>query len=224
MSDELSTWAENVRKEVFEFWKGKYNHWEPGFQVWYGPVDSDKTVLIIGIQPGGDEDSFENKRTRFEEGDFSLPEEHDYLTPDFDLARDTTKAVPKEIIEQSVKTNLNFFRAPEESDWEEGLDEKSRTEMEEFSFKKVEELIQRLEPDLIITEGTASVYDKLKSELNFSTDMEREHEVGDDKERVVCVGQLEDLTVIGLKHPSSGRGLGAEQYQEMRNVIQEVRP
>jgi hypothetical protein len=223
MSDDLVGWAENVREEVYEFWKTNYRNWDPGFQVWYGPVDSQKNVLIIGMQPGGDEDSFENKRIRFEEGEFSLPEEHDYLTSDFDLARDTGKAVPKQLIEQSVKTNINFFRAPRDSDWEEGLDENSRKDIEAYSLKKVQELIQRLDPDLIITEGTG-VYEELISDLEFSTDMEKKHQIGDKEETLVYVGNGDGFTVVGLKHPSAGWGLGTEQYQEMKETIKEVYP
>lgn len=213
MSNPLTAWAKELRREVFEFWQTNYSHWKPGFQVWYGPVEQTKTTLILGVQPGGDEGSFVNKRNQFEAGIFSLPTEHDYLTSNYDLARDTRKAVPKKVIERSVKTNLNFFRAPREIDWENGLDEASRKEIEEFCFIRIDELVQQLEPDLIITEGTASVYDKLKSEWGFSTNLEQKHTVGENREeRLICVSHTDDFTVVGLKHPSSGRGLGGEEY------------
>lgn len=210
MRDSTSSWAENLRKEVFEYWQSNYSHWDPGFQVWYGTVDSAKDVLILGIHGGG-ESAFNNHRTRFEAGDFSLDSEHHHLTPNYDLAKATRKVVPRDLIERSVKPNLNFFRAPNQSEWTNGLPEETRREIEAYCFDKIEEIVDRIKPKLVITEGTASVFDKLRSAWDLSTVSVIKHQVGDTlKERLVTVSENEDIGMTGLKHPSSGRGLGSK--------------
>jgi len=222
MADTLSEWAERVQRETYEFWKENYQDYTPGFQVWYGPVNESKTTLILGIQPGGGERDFTTDRDRFNKGDFSLHKQHDYLTSDYNLASATRRVVPEEIIRQSVKTNLNFFRAPNEANWATSMDADSRRDIEEYCIQRVNELVQLLNPDLIITEGTASVYDKLRSMWEFSTDTERTHQVGNREERLYCVSQDRDRAIVGLKHPSSGRGLEEGDYQLMNQAIEEI--
>lgn len=223
MAGRLEEWSENLRREVFEYWKSNYSHWNPGFQVWYGPVDSSKDTLILGIQPGGDESAFERPLRRFEAGDFSLDTEHHYLASNFDLANATRKVVPREIIERSVKTNINFFRAPSQTIWKNGLPEESRNEIEKFCFSKVSETMKRIDPELVITEGTASVFDQLKSAWDLSTDCQLNHEISDNRtERLVCVSRNAEFDVVGLKHPSSGRGLGSKEYERMRKTVVKV--
>jgi hypothetical protein len=226
VSDPITEWAIGLQKEVYTLWDTEYRgELDAGFQVWYGPVDNSKQILILGLQPGGGPDSFQEKLDQCEQNEFSLPATHEYLDPqyDWDLQRDTKNAVPTDVIENSVKTNITFFRAPRQDDWATILDAETREKLDSFCVENVLELINRAEFDLIITEGTSSVYDTLTSELAVTTDETRTHEVGDEnEERLVCVGRTDEFSVIGLTHPSSGRGVGSEDYEEMREVVEEV--
>lgn len=116
-------WAESFQEEVFRYWK-----W--GFRVFYGPVFPNPDLLILGFQPGGGpEDFLEHHLDRYERGDFSVPQEHEYLIENYRIARQMRDKVlngNKNILENSIKSNIIFFRAPDISRWENLPDEKKQ--------------------------------------------------------------------------------------------------
>jgi hypothetical protein len=84
---QLETWAKNIQRDVYKFWKENHQNHDGGFRTFYTPVQENPLILFIGFNPGGDPSSFKNDLERFEEDDFSLPKTHEYLSASYPLAR-----------------------------------------------------------------------------------------------------------------------------------------
>lgn len=216
MSD-ISEWAEQTQKEVYQYWKSNHEDWVNGFQVFYGPVKEDAEILILGFQPGGSESSFENDYQRFEDGDFSIPDNHHYLNPNFPLAREMKKILGNsdDVIQNSVKSNVNFFRAPGQDEWS-NLPDQRRQEMENFCKDHVLELEEKINPKLIIAEGMAT-WDRIQ-ELFEIADGDCSYR---GKERLICVSEENNRAHLGLMHPSGAR-IRDKDRNRMRDRVGEI--
>lgn len=194
-------WAESLEERVFNYWKQNHADWKGGFRVFYSPVFAEPKILILGYQPGGDPGDFErDHRDRLSNGDFSPPENHEYLTNDYTLARRMRRKVFKDnndILSESVKSNAIFFRAKSMDRWKQVPQEKRR-EMENFSLQKIEEMIETLNPEFVLLEGIAT-WDLLKSHFGF----EGECRVRRSNARLLCVSENTDPTFTGIIHPSA---------------------
>lgn len=209
----LDKWARDIQREVFQYWKENHSDWEHGIKVFYGPVNETAELLIVGYQPGGDASSFPPARERFESGDFSLPETHEYLSTDWPIAKEMrTLFGPNEgLLGESVKTNINFFRAPDIDYWEAHLDKERRDEMQAFCNDCIEEIFEEIEPSVIIAEGI-----RTWDELQYLLDLETENCAKRGRSRLVCTSEGSNPKVIGFMHPS-----GARISNEDKNRIQD---
>lgn len=194
-------WAESLEEEVFNYWKQNHNDWEGGFRVFYGPVFPEPELLILGYQPGGDPEDFERHHLdRLSNGDFSPPENHEYLENDYTIARRMREKVLKgenDLLVESVKSNAIFFRARDIDRWK-GVPKEKRQDMENFSLQKVEEMVEALNPNSVLVEGMAT-WDLLKSRFDF----EDECKVRRSNARLLCVSTNKNPTFTGIIHPST---------------------
>ncbi len=109
---ELKQWAENLLRETYEKWnslEGKYEFWKSGFAVFYSPVYENPDLMVIGYNPGGNENDFNEKEA------LVIPAEHDYFKWKYSLAKKMKDIFSKinktELLRMSVKLNLIFFRS-----------------------------------------------------------------------------------------------------------------
>lgn len=211
----IEAWAESLQGEVFNYWRDHYRDWEAGFRVFYGPVMEEPELLILGYQPGGGEGDFARDHLdRYSKGDFSPPDQHEYLTKTYRIARvmrEKVLAGHEDLLENSVKSNAIFFRAKDIDQWQRVPDEKRR-EMEKYSLSKVEEMIERLNPNAILVEGMAT-WDLLRSRLGF----EGECLVRRSNARLLCRSEQERPAFVGIIHPSTR--VSDENWQKTRSKL-----
>jgi len=194
-------WAESLQKDVYDYWKENHRDWEAGFRVFYGPVFSEPEVLILGFQPGGPPGDFARDHLdRYQDGDFSVPDTNEYLKNDYRIAKQMRTKVfegHQNILKQSIKSNVIFFRAKDLDTWAE-VPKAERKEMESFSLKKVDEMIETLDPNTVLIEGMKT-WDLIKSRVGFNDECLARRS----NARLLCVSEDQDRTYVGIIHPST---------------------
>ncbi len=152
----ISEWAANLQREVYHEWLNKHKEWEPGFKVFYGPVRVHPELMIISLQPGGNSDHYlREDLERFKKGDFSTHDENTYIKSGNRFAK-AMRAIFHEdtrLLEESVILPVIFWRAKSYSEWKRAPD---FNEMENFSFAKVRQIIEKLKPHKILLLGNST--------------------------------------------------------------------
>jgi|GEM_PF-551058 len=204
----IEVWAENLVGEVANEWrslKGMYTFWESGFSVFYSPVYSNPDLMIIGYNPGGGKNAFNESEA------MRIPSDHEYFVENYRLANMMKTIFGKigkiDLLEKSVKCNLIFFRSTNKNEFM-SINEKTRKEMEAFCFKQIKEIIVRLNPKLIITEGmqTYDVLLKLLQEPPLEIHCLPEiSKLGENGRRAYCSGDCDIMKLIGVLHLSGAR-------------------
>jgi hypothetical protein len=204
-------WVWDAQEDVYDYWKSEHSDWEYGVKMFSSPVRESADILILGYQPGGGVDAFDYYHDTYEEGNFSLPDKHRYLTADWKLARKMRDLFGEntELLADSVKSNIIYFRAPDIATWER-LEEKRRNEIEQFCFGYVQELVEQVNPSVILAEGI-STWDELRSLLSINTGTQ----IKRGNHRLVCVSETDDPKVIGIMHPS-GAHISREDWERLK--------
>ena len=152
----LDQWAEDIQQEVFTEWSTKYSYWSPGFKVFYGPVRLKPKLMILSLQPGGDEKYFLSEDAdRFKKGDFSTHEENTYIKSSNRLAKAVKEIFgeEKEILRDSVILPVIFWRAKSYAEWKKVP---GYREMETFSLEKVTTILEKVKPQKILVLGISA--------------------------------------------------------------------
>ena len=143
---DITKWAEDLTEEVYNEWKTKYSFWEDGFKVFYSPVRYRPELMIISLNPGGTKRNFvEEHYSDYEDGDFSLPDENEYITSDYKFAKEI-KILFKEhenFLKTSVVLTTLFFRSSSFGYWEKNNPKKTRLVMERFAYDKVKQILDK---------------------------------------------------------------------------------
>ncbi|BAI80362.1 hypothetical protein DEFDS_0886 [Deferribacter desulfuricans SSM1] len=168
-------WALNLLEEVKNVWeiassKDKNNIVEKnGFAVFYSKVRKNPELMIIGYNPGGGDKDFNIEDV------FNLEKEHEYIKYSgknnknekyktavvmYNLFEEIGKL---ELLEKSVKLNLIFFRSKSKKEWL-SLDKELRISLEQFCFGKVKEIVDYINPKIILLEGLET-FDLFISEI-----------------------------------------------------------
>jgi hypothetical protein len=155
---DITKWAEDLTEEVYNEWKTKYSFWEDGFKVFYSPVRYRPELMIISLNPGGDKKSFRYANTTFKKGDFSLPDENEYIISDYKFAKEI-KILFKEhenFLKTSVVLTTLFFRSSSFGYWEKNNPKKTRLAMEKFSYDKIKQILDKVKPKKLLVVGSAT--------------------------------------------------------------------
>ena len=192
-------WATKVQREVYEHWKESHNDWEHGVKIFYSPVHSQTDLLILGFQPGGCGKGKEH--SRFERGDFTPPEQHFYITEGWDLAKEMRDLFDghKDVLSNSVASNIVFFRAPNTGEWD-GLDKSRRTSIEDFCLEYIEELVDRVNPEMILTVGLRT-FDKVAGRMGLDKEVVLSRSNG----RLLAASDESAPKVVGMIHLTGAR-------------------
>jgi len=208
-----------LRQKLYQYWQDNLPDWEPGFQVFYSPIEQ-QPILFVGINPGGDAGDFEGDRRRFENGKFSITRTcHDYLSDDPpEIGRKTRPVLGDEIIANSVKTNINFFRSEDTKTFEKEVSNASQHKKQCRDW--VWDIIEYVDPDVIIAEATAGAYDPLKDHvLNDVTEVSVDKPQG---YRITCVAITPDRTIVGYPLPTGQNQYFDANTDGIRTVVHEV--
>jgi hypothetical protein len=151
----------NLKNEVTAFYRlvkdelspiENYNEFYKGYKMFLSPVSYDPDIFFIGINPGNGESNIEDVEER---------EQFEYLQWDFTLAKETRATFA--MIDQShmlsgnvIKTNFYYMitnNEPEIYSTIGKLNEGLRTQFYENTKRWTKELIEILQPKIIICEG-----------------------------------------------------------------------
>jgi hypothetical protein len=103
---------------------------------------------------------------------------------------------------------LNFFRSKKAADIA------NEKELRDFCEQQALKIIARLRPDMIITEGLAT-FDRLM----FLCSGQTHNPVVFNKRTIVRLGTFDNFRVLGLLHPSGGRGISNAIIEKMGEAI-----
>jgi hypothetical protein len=196
----LEKWASNLVSDVHNQWKSlqeKHGCFSSGYSVFYSPVSSNPALMVIGFNPGGGADSFDETKAN------QIPQEHDYFVHDYALAkkmRDLFSSIGKsDLLKNSVKTNLIFFRTKSQDDWN-AVEPVVRKQIEMYCRDKVLEMIEVMKPRLILSEGIET-YLTLKRALGIQEDEALESQ----GRSLFLKAKSSSLKLLGIIHPSGAR-------------------
>jgi hypothetical protein len=151
-------------RQLWEELEGEYPFWRSGFNVFYSPVQLPVRVVILGANPGGGPDVFDLGRAS------TIPASHEYFQYVYPMARRMrdlfAKAGDQEALERSLKLNLNFFRSRDLQEWL-SAPAGARLKMEQFSQRKVQEILDRVAAPVVLAEGMAT-FDRVAELLRAS--------------------------------------------------------
>jgi hypothetical protein len=167
-----------------------------GARILISPPRLGADVMFIAYQPG-DSSGFPQERGC----DSSWPDENEYATQDWPLARAVRRLVtPDFLLARAVVTNVNFFRAKNKAEWAK-VPEAPRNKAEAFSLEQVRHLIKLLQPRAIVAIG----FDAFKA-LRPTNSKTVEWRRGKDAPgRLVCKAQMDGRPVVGVPHLSGCR-------------------
>jgi len=159
---ELYNWAEELTRQVFSQWKTNHAGWKQGFKLFYSPIKKNPKLLILSYNPGGDKNSFKKELEQYENGNFSLPKNHEFTTKEYRMARRMCDFFIgyEKTLKMSVTLPIFFFRSKNVNILDQNLAKQERKLMQAFCDKLIEKIIFKLEPKNILILGMAT-YDHL---------------------------------------------------------------
>ena len=151
------------------------------------------------------------------------PTTNDFATNDWDLAGEMQELFDGDqtILEESVGANIIFFRTPDTDEWG-TLPSERRSEMKEFSLEYIDELINRVDPSVILTIGLGT-FDTVASRL----DQDRETIASRETSRLVTRSSGDGPTILGALHLTGARISNSDQektYQHLKQELSEELP
>lgn len=199
----IQEWSESFTEEIYEKWQNDYSDVKTGVKTFYTPVHQKPRLMIIGYNPGGSEESFRKDKRRFENGNFSNPDESELWTKEYTLARKFRNKIfadHEELLKDAVKFDLIFFRSKKADYLKERLGEDYREALE-YCYRKSREIIEKLEPEAILLYGI-STYDKFQEEFREGFEHLETVESESNNRRIFCKGRWKDTPVFGIIHPT----------------------
>lgn len=212
---DLRRWITTLYEETESLWAEIGNHVplirESAYEIFYSLPRKCSTLMIIGENPGGDwkKSKFETpvrngSLRRILEG--TLP--HNYFAvegtkDDYDTARMMrllfqTHLNAQEVLRNSVKLNLNFFRSSTRKQWEKDVPLEFSNRVLAFCRSKVLDIISTLAPRVILTEGWRA-HDFL--EKSFGPPIRsHQHHRKMRHQRLVKVSTYESYSLAGIVH------------------------
>lgn len=214
---ELDKWAEDLTKEVYNQWNNKYSFWKPGFKTFYSPIIKNPSLMILSLNPGGTELHFEQEnKTEFYNNDFSLPKRNEYLTTDYRMAKKMRLLFRDHLnlLEQSIALPILFFRSKNYQYWKQNIPKDIRIEMEQFSYLKIQTILEKLKPKFCLVIGFQT-YEQIKNNILKIYD---ESNIPDDSHILYTIAKSNDLSLFAIPH-LTGYHLSMQKMDKIRNVF-----
>jgi hypothetical protein len=141
--------ARQIIDIVHEYWTAREKRYPAGYAVFYSALRRSPTILLLGLNPGGDGKNF----SREKENPFSKDQPMEYIVyggkNGYKLAQRNVRLFEsigkKDLLRGSVKTNINFFRSKKWSD----LTQEDTRFCEDMVFK----VIRLVQPKVLLCES-----------------------------------------------------------------------
>ncbi len=211
---ELNQWEKNFYQDLNSKWEnwGKENEYiqKNGFALFYSPVIPNPDLMIIGLNPGTDDNPFNPAK--------EAPGYHDYFEfegtkDDYKMAKQMRKLFKDDLadkLQKSVKLNRLFFRSHNYATWINNVDKELRINIENYCLVIVKKIITRLKPKIILCEGLDDPFYKLVSMYLEKEDIYEIGVISNRKRRLMQRFEREDITILSIPHPSGSKGLTNE--------------
>lgn len=213
----LDKWAEDLTKEVYNQWSSKYSFWKPGFKTFYSPIVKNPSLIILSLNPGGTESHFEQEsKTKFDNNDFSLPKRNEYLTTDYRMAKKMRLLFRDhlDLLEQSIALPILFFRSKNYQYWKKNIPKYILTEMEQFSYFKIQTILKKLKPRFCLVIGFQT-YEQIKNNI---LKIDNESNIPNDSNRLYITAKSDNLSLFAVPH-LTGYHLSMQKMDTIRNVF-----
>jgi len=213
----LDKWAEDLTKEVYNQWNDRYSFWKPGFKTFYSPIIKNSNLLILSLNPGGDEKHFEaESKNEFDKNNFSLPKRNEYLTTDYAMAKKMRSLFQDnlDLLEQSIALPILFFRSKNYQYWKQNVQKDLRIEMEQLSYFKIQEIIKKLKPKFCLVIGFET-YEQIKNNILKIDD---ESSVYDGPHRLYITVKSDNLSLFVIPH-LTGYHLSMQKVDKIRKIF-----
>lgn len=214
---ELDQWAENLTKFVYDEWKTKYSFWKPGFKTFYSPIGENPSLLILSLNPGGDEKHFETEsKNEFKNNDFSLPKRNEYLTTDYAMAKKMRSLFQDnlDLLEQSIALPILFFRSKNYQYWKQNVQKDIRIEMEQLSYFKIQEILAKLKPRFCLVIG----FETFAQIKNNILKIDDESSIYEESNRLYITAKSDNLSFFVTPH-LTGYHLSIHKMDKIRKVF-----
>ena len=214
---ELDKWAEDLTKEVYDQWNNKYSFWKPGFKTFYSPIIKHSNLLILSLNPGGDEKHFEiESKNEFDNNNFSLPKRNEYLTTDYTMAKKIRLLFRDhlDLLEQSIALPILFFRSKNYQYWKQNIQKDTRIEMEQFSYSKIQEILTKLQLKFCLVIGFET-YEQIKNNILKIDD---ESSIYDGSHRLYITAKSDNLFLFVIPH-LTGYHLSTQKMDKIRKIF-----
>ena len=204
----MKNWTENIYQETNQLWK-EIGKPDKGYAIFFSPIKINPELMIIGENPAGNDE--------FNEEEVAIPQQHDYQIYDYPMAANMKKIFRFGGVEDnlfdSVKLNLNFF-ASKNVEIISNQDYYER--IRHFSENKVNEIIEKLNPKIILAEGIG-VFDKL---VRIGNGKETCKPVFEKNNRIFRKGLIfNSISLIGIPHPTGTFGISDATRKKIGNLI-----
>lgn len=166
--EQVKTLNESFINEIEKNPNGELKKVYKGCQILFSPLIFKPKFMFMGINPGAGfynhKDNNKNCVLKYE------PEKtHEYIEHSYRLQKQTVKmfekAGLKNFLKDSVKSNFYYFATSKESELKQFI----TSDIYQKSKKWTSDLIQIIQPEIIICEGKNS-FEKIKSLLNAKVD------------------------------------------------------
>jgi hypothetical protein len=199
-------WISQLYEETHQHWQNTGR--DPnGYAIFYSPVSDRPKLLIIGYNPGGSTEDFQ-------ESNVGVPSQHEYIHQDYPLAKKMrgifhTRCL-KELLDTSVKLNLHYFRSRNDRSL------RTSEQLNNFFYYNTTRISQKLQPQMIVTEGFKT-FEKLIGLLNAAETTPQYL----NKRKILRAAWYDTTPIVGLLHPTGCRGVSKEIQMIWSSVIEQ---
>ncbi len=220
---ELKQWEKGLYQGLNSKWKdwGKENEYiqKNGFALFYSPVVPNPDLMIIGLNPGTDDDPFNPVK--------EAPDYHDYFEfegqkADYKMAKQMRKLFKEDLagkLQKSVKLNRLFFRSHNYATWKKNVDKELLVNIENYCLGIVKNIIEELKPKIILCEGLDDPFYKLVSMYLETEDVYEIGVISNRKRRLMQHFKRENITILSIPHPSGSKGLTNEVMDSITALL-----
>ncbi len=229
----LQAWAGEITKDAYKL--NEKLEWKEGFETFFSPVKPEPDLLVLSLQPSGDEGDYTADRIHYQNAapesiqEFLPPTKNEYATEDWIFAKRMRKLMPLDRLDGSVAMPIVFFRKKNYPTWqEEAKNKRILIEAEVFCFDAVSKIIAKLHPKSILVIGKNTYWHLWHDVFHSEPRNERvlpivtENKDGKKKTWKVIHSECGGYNTLAIDHITGTRGLSGDWFNKVGSKIDEL--